>query len=557
LIFGPNNCVEFNELKINLHFFNYSRLQNGIAPNYIQKPVIKPDADGKRISFECRIKADPEPELFWFRDNIPIDNKGRCLIFCDKLPDNVYFACLEIDDVSAEDAGKYRVTAKNSLGESNATITLNFDSETAGSGTGNAPLFIQKPFIRQLEDKVLFECKLTADPVPTFDWYLGSSQLKNASKYKQRIISEGMTHTFILEINNLVAKDSGDYKLIAKNQHGQADANIKLNIETKVGKLPEGVAPHFLSKPKVTQTNDNLLIELELEANPTPSASWYLDTKDLNESADARFVTAIKKSGANSYVLSLNITKPKNSDAGLYKCIVLNELGECIANIFLQFQGDKAGVGKGDQIPPTILEKPKIIKDESKRTVRIEVRMRAKPDATITWFKEKQTLKSDNKKWKIDMKKESNNEFTLILEILDFSPNDGGLYKVQAKNESGQSNANIHLNVDVQQAAPIFIGIPKLVSDNGGKRIIIECRCESAEGAPQIIWLKDGTQLKNEGRHLIDVETVDKTHFLIILEIDQVVDSDAGAYKCVAKNGAGEGATTITVKTEGYLFKLI
>ena len=40
----------------------------------------------------------------------------------------MFFACLEIDDVSADDAGKYRVHAKNNLGESNATINLNFDS---------------------------------------------------------------------------------------------------------------------------------------------------------------------------------------------------------------------------------------------------------------------------------------------------------------------------------------------------------------------------------------------------------------------------------------------
>jgi hypothetical protein len=51
------------------------------------------------------------------------------LIYCDKLNDNMYFACLEIDDVSADDAGKYRVHAKNNLGESNATINLNFDSK--------------------------------------------------------------------------------------------------------------------------------------------------------------------------------------------------------------------------------------------------------------------------------------------------------------------------------------------------------------------------------------------------------------------------------------------
>jgi hypothetical protein len=51
------------------------------------------------------------------------------LIYCDKLPDNMYFVCLEIDDVNVVDAGKYKVTAKNNLGESNASITLNFDSK--------------------------------------------------------------------------------------------------------------------------------------------------------------------------------------------------------------------------------------------------------------------------------------------------------------------------------------------------------------------------------------------------------------------------------------------
>lgn len=103
-------------------------LQDGIAPNFIQKPIIKSESDGKRLTFECKIKADPEPQIFWSRDNIEIADKGRHLVYCDKLPDNVYFACLEIDEVSTEDAGKYRVQAKNMHGESNATITLNFDS---------------------------------------------------------------------------------------------------------------------------------------------------------------------------------------------------------------------------------------------------------------------------------------------------------------------------------------------------------------------------------------------------------------------------------------------
>lgn len=40
-----------------------------------------------------------------------------------------YFATLEVKNVTVEDAGKYKVNGKNELGESNATISLNFDSE--------------------------------------------------------------------------------------------------------------------------------------------------------------------------------------------------------------------------------------------------------------------------------------------------------------------------------------------------------------------------------------------------------------------------------------------
>lgn len=36
---------------------------------------------------------------------------------------------LFLRSVTVEDAGKYKVTARNDLGESNATISLNFDSE--------------------------------------------------------------------------------------------------------------------------------------------------------------------------------------------------------------------------------------------------------------------------------------------------------------------------------------------------------------------------------------------------------------------------------------------
>lgn len=40
-----------------------------------------------------------------------------------------YVATMQITDVAVEDAGKYKVIASNELGESNASISLNFDSK--------------------------------------------------------------------------------------------------------------------------------------------------------------------------------------------------------------------------------------------------------------------------------------------------------------------------------------------------------------------------------------------------------------------------------------------
>lgn len=44
-----------------------------------------------------------------------------------------YFVTMALMNVTVEDAGKYKVTAKNELGETAANISLNFDSEYDGS----------------------------------------------------------------------------------------------------------------------------------------------------------------------------------------------------------------------------------------------------------------------------------------------------------------------------------------------------------------------------------------------------------------------------------------
>ncbi|CAF4168455.1 unnamed protein product, partial [Adineta steineri] len=156
------------------------------APPFIQKPIIKQENDSKRLIFECKIAADPKPDLFWSR-------------------------------------------------ESNAHIPLNLDKQ---SSSGRRT-FTQAPQVRMFEESVLLECRCTAEPVPSFTWTLDGKPITMAARYKQRILSEGNTHIIFLEIAQLTAKDSGAYKVTAKNVKGDGVANIQLNIEGIDFKLPE------------------------------------------------------------------------------------------------------------------------------------------------------------------------------------------------------------------------------------------------------------------------------------------------------------------------------
>jgi hypothetical protein len=98
-------------------------------------------------------------------------------------------------------------------------------------------VFLQKPSIRQEGDKIVLECKLTADPKPAVSWSLNGQAISFApgSRLTPRILSQGSTHTLTLEIAKVSMTDAGEYKAYAKNEVGEATATITLNFEGEGG----------------------------------------------------------------------------------------------------------------------------------------------------------------------------------------------------------------------------------------------------------------------------------------------------------------------------------
>lgn len=120
---GENRIVEQNGVNLQ------ERVNEGVAPSFIQKPRIRQLNDGKDLSIEVQVKADPKPEVTWLHDGVVVRENSNCKIFVEEVNKGIYRIVLEIRNVTSMAAGQYRIKIKNEYGESSAVVNVNFDNE--------------------------------------------------------------------------------------------------------------------------------------------------------------------------------------------------------------------------------------------------------------------------------------------------------------------------------------------------------------------------------------------------------------------------------------------
>lgn len=94
--------------------------------------------------------------------------------------------------------------------------------------------------------------------------------------------------------------------------------------------------------------------------------------------------------------------------------------------------------------------------------------------------------------------------------------------------------------------APSFIKKPQLRQEDDGNRLIFECQLLSP-AKPDIEWYRSDQLLQENDRTKFRIQPIDTQKFTVILELDDVVESDAGFYKIRAKNRAGEVSASINL----------
>lgn len=108
---------------------------------------------------------------------------------------------------------------------------------------------------------------------------------------------------------------------------------------------------------------------------------------------------------------------------------------------------------------------------------------------------------------------------------------DGGPYKCHVKNEHGESNAKLNLNIEADPEpsglAPTFIEKPRMESSADGKKVTMSCKVK-ADPKPSVIWTRESVTVKESSRISITIVQEKDTYaiklVLTVISLDCTID---------------------------------
>ncbi|XP_068184583.1 contactin-4 isoform X2 [Antennarius striatus] len=257
----------------------------------VQFPEVVPVARSTTVKLECFALGNPVPTISWRR----VDGAS----FGRKTDINKASGVLEIPYFQQEDAGIYECVAENSRGRNSVKGKLSFYA---------APHLTEKPKDIQkiIDDTLVWECKASAKPKPSYRWLKNGEPLDHMEDRIQ-------PNNGVLMINSLNLADIGMYQCVAENKHGR----IFTNAELRVVAIAPDFSQNLLKAQTLARQGGDVLIECKPKMSPRGVISWRKGKEALRES---HRVTVLD----NGSLRIANVTK---LDAGLYTCVARNQFG--------------------------------------------------------------------------------------------------------------------------------------------------------------------------------------------------------------------------------------
>nr|XP_027226590.1 obscurin-like [Penaeus vannamei] len=454
--------------------------------------------ENTNLSYTIHVKGDPMPNVTFFKDDKELKEDARVTIHRDAAIGHYE---LLITHVQREDEGTYKCVATNKFGKAECEASMAVTDEEmlyeSLSGKGSLLAKGEKAEFKWFRDGVEF------DPHERFN-----------------VMFKDDEDTLALVFQNVTPEDAGLYTCVASTSCGKISCSAELTVEGSINRLqrdPE--PPNFKEELTDTQVNvgGSAMLECRIGGYPKPELAWTRNGLDVKAGGRIKFLWEDEES------VALIIKNCEEKDAGLYRVIAKNELGEVSCSAKL---GIKAG--------PKIVSMKKEVACVVGQKLDYRVEVEGEPTPEIRWLKDgKQLMESDH----IKFTKESDTVF--VFKIDSMQMDDCCTYTVVASNPMGQVSEFFTIATD---AAPqITRGLDPEIEKRYTYDIALEVR-GTGSPKPMARWYKNGKEIMADDRFKM---VVDESFY--ILKIRRLERKDKGTYCCELSNSSG------TAKSEGVL----
>lgn len=251
---------------------------------------------------KCHASGDPPPVILW-RKSIGQISSERSKVVEDR--------SLRIENVQISDEGIYVCRAENDAGHHEMSIRLTIHSP---------PSFLVKPVDRVvgLGQRASFRCEVTGSPWPSIFWNKETSHTFMFPNQDHGRFSVSEDGTLVIEF--VQREDAGQYTCKALSVSGSAIAAAMLEVKDSLLEPPP-----IIRYGPVNQTlpvSTGAMLQCSASGEPSPVIRWFKNGR-IVPLKDPRFF--LLESG------SLQITDLRKTDAGVYACKAVSDVGETIS----------------------------------------------------------------------------------------------------------------------------------------------------------------------------------------------------------------------------------
>nr|XP_002122169.1 myosin light chain kinase, smooth muscle isoform X2 [Ciona intestinalis] len=492
------------------------------GPGFILRPRPQTIAIGERLCLKCTLLGHPKPTVTWEKDGELVDEDrtdGRIRTTNDG---NDYF--LQIDECGAGDAGKYGVTARNSLGKQTAAVDV-VVSGSGGHPTNNNNVTKSTPRLNKNNND--------NNNVSRHDEPAGGARVTNVrtnramelilpSHKREEDLKESPTSSISSTISSHSRISTSSSRSNASGHHGD-DTEVNRPIKSS-WRRSNFVAPTFTRRLSSTQVleGEELLLQCDVAGEPEPDLLWLRNGREVGIDEDEVF-TSYRNGTAR-----LRLRDVQVNHAGEYICKARNEAGaiQCSSRVTVK--------AKPVHIRPRFTKSPGDARVTEGDTLILEAGVEGSPLPEILWSLDGEEVSHGETSFE-------NNVAKLIIRKIDTSHS--GQYMCNALNTAGEDSVACRVRVKQKKRdiPPEFTAPLSDVKSKEGDDVCLRCMVTGIP-EPTVQWMYNDEVLEaEEGLEIIFHEGV------AALTLEQATNEDTGVYTCVAVNGEGRATTTCQV----------